>query len=256
MVETQTAIALPTVPHVVPKRVHRLFGMERANGVGPALREKALIRSAALRLQQGVTIPGLRWVDVEVCRHNVVISRQHDGRSSRVEFSGMGVQALEPSELVIEFGTGLGVSIGSVDRGDEHAVDGRLEIAALPIGGVAWQVHASHNRSPSRKNRHAVPAPLAAAYRMIARLPDCLRRKLGVRGFELLKAHDVGLGFAKPVQQVRQATVDVVDIETGDLHRFRRERSPRLLEKNLLSFSRDLPTSGQPPNLTCSVVTV
>ena len=60
MIETQTAIALPTVPHIVPKRVHRLFGMERANGVGPALREKALIRSAALRLQQGVTIPGLR----------------------------------------------------------------------------------------------------------------------------------------------------------------------------------------------------
>jgi hypothetical protein len=125
----------------------------------------------------------------------------------------MGVQALEPSELVIEFGTGLGVSIGSIDRDDEHAVDGCLEIAALPIGGVARQVHASHNRNPSRKNRHAVPAPLAAPYRMIARLPDCLRRKLGVRGFELLKANDVGLSFAKPVQQVCQATVDVVDIE-------------------------------------------
>src|SRR3984957_7183081 len=166
----------------------------------------------------------------------------------------MGVQALEPSELVIEFGTGLGVSIGSVDRGDEHAVDGRLEIAALPIGGVAWQVHASDNRTPPRKNRHAVPVPLAAAYRMIARLPDCLRWELGVRGFELLKAHDVGLGFAEPVQQVRQATVDVVDIETGDLHRFRRERSP--LGKEPVVFSRDLPTSGQPPNLTCSVATV
>ena len=94
------------------------------------------------------------------------------------------------------------------------------------VGVVAWQVHASHNRSPSRKNRHAVPAPLAAAYRMIARLPNCLRRELGVRGFKLLKTHDVGLGFAKPVQQVRQATVDVVDIEAGDLHQFRRERSP------------------------------
>jgi hypothetical protein len=49
---------------------------------------------------------------------------------------------------------------------------------------------------------------------MITRLPERLRRELGVRGFELLKAHDVGLGFAKPVQQVRQATVDVVDVET------------------------------------------
>jgi hypothetical protein len=137
----------------------------------------------------------------------------------------VGVQALQPGELVIEFRAGLGVSIGSVDRCDEQAVDGRLEIAALPIGGITWQVHASHNRSPSRENRYAVPTPLAAAYRMIARLPDCLRWELGVRGFDFLKAHDVGLSFAKPVEQVRQATVDVVDIETGDLHRFRRGRS-------------------------------
>ena len=150
VIETQTAIALPTIPHVIPKCVHRFFGMERANGVGPTLREKALIRCAALWLQQGVAIPRLRRIDVEVCGHHVVISRQHDGRSSRVKFSRVGVQALQPRELVIEFGTGLGVSVGSVDRGDEHAVDGRLEIAALTIGGVAWQVHAGHNRRPSR----------------------------------------------------------------------------------------------------------
>src|SRR6202042_3107643 len=84
---------------------------------------------------------------------------------------------------------------------------------------------ASHNRRPSREDRHAVPAPLAAAYRMIARLPDCLRRKLGVRGFVLLKADDVGLGFAEPVQQVRQGTIDVVDIEAGDLHRLRQRNT-------------------------------
>jgi hypothetical protein len=56
---------------------------------------------------------------------------------------------------------------------------------------------------------------------VITCLPDCLRGELGVRGFEFLKAHDVGLGFAKPVQKVAQATVDVVDIEAGDLHRDR-----------------------------------
>jgi hypothetical protein len=58
-------------------------------------------------------IPGLRWVDVEICRHNVVISRQHDGRSRLVQFTRVGVQALEPGELVIEFGTGLGFPLGA-----------------------------------------------------------------------------------------------------------------------------------------------
>jgi len=51
VVETQAAIAFPTLPHVIPKRVHRFFGIERANGVGPTLRKKALIRGAALRPQ-------------------------------------------------------------------------------------------------------------------------------------------------------------------------------------------------------------
>jgi hypothetical protein len=44
-----------------------------------------------LRRPRRVTIPGFRRVDVEVCRHDIVISRQHDGRSSRVEFSRVGV---------------------------------------------------------------------------------------------------------------------------------------------------------------------
>jgi hypothetical protein len=92
----------------------------------------------------------------------------------------------------------------------------------------------------------ATPACLAAAHRMITRVPDCLRRKLGVPAFEFLKAYDVGLRFAEPVQQVRQATVDVVDIETSDLHQFRRERSPRLLEKNLLFSVETCPPQGSP----------
>ena len=92
VVNAETPAAFPALPHVIPERVHRFFGMERADGVGPALREKAQIRGAALGLQQGVTIPGLRRVDVEVCRHNVVIASQRDGRAGRVKFSRMGGQ--------------------------------------------------------------------------------------------------------------------------------------------------------------------
>jgi hypothetical protein len=38
VIEAQPAVAFPSVPHVIPKRVHRRFRMQRANGVGPALR--------------------------------------------------------------------------------------------------------------------------------------------------------------------------------------------------------------------------
>jgi hypothetical protein len=75
----------------------------------------------------------------------------------------------------------------------------------LTVGGVARQVHAGHHRRPPREDRHAVPALLAAPNRVITGLPDCVRRKLGAWGFKFLKAHDVGLDFAKPVQKVRQS---------------------------------------------------
>jgi hypothetical protein len=48
---------------------------------------------------------------------------------------------------------------------------------------------------------------------VITRLPDCVRRELGVSSFEFLKAHDVGLGFSKSAEQVRQAAINVVDVK-------------------------------------------
>ena len=101
----------------------------------------------------------------------------------------------------------MGVSVRSVDGGDQHAVNGRLKIAALPVGVVAWQVRAGHDWRPSREDRYPVPAFLAAPYCAITGLPDYVCRELGVCGFEFLKTHDVGLGFAKPMEQVRKATV-------------------------------------------------
>jgi hypothetical protein len=71
---------------------------------------------------------------------------------------------------------------------------------------------------------------------MIAGLPDYLRWELGVWGFEFLKTHDVGFGLSKPMERVSQATVDVVDVETSDLHRFGQRRSVRIdLERRTLT---------------------
>ena len=114
----------------------------------------------------------------------------------------MGDQAVQPGKLVVEFGSGLRVSVWSIDRGDKHAIDGRLEVPGLPVGGAAWQLRAGQYRRPPREDRHAVPAPLAAEYHVIARLPDCFRRELGVRSLQFLKADSVGFRFAKPVKQV------------------------------------------------------
>jgi hypothetical protein len=54
---------------------------------------------------------------------------------------------------------------------------------------------------------------------VISRLPDCPRWKLSVRRLQFLKTDDVGFGFAEPVKQVREAAMDIVNVEAGYLHR-------------------------------------
>jgi hypothetical protein len=57
MVESQTRIACPPIPHVVPERVHALLAMQVTDRIGPALLHKARIGGATLGLHQSVVIP-------------------------------------------------------------------------------------------------------------------------------------------------------------------------------------------------------
>jgi hypothetical protein len=86
----------------------------------------------------------------------------------------------------------------------------------LLIGVVAWQLQAGQYGRPTREDRYAIPAFLATPYCMIPRLPDRFRRKVDIRRLEFLKANNVAFCSAKPVKEVRQTAIDVVDIEAGE----------------------------------------
>ena len=57
VIEAQPLIAWPTMPHVVPKRVHGIARMQGANCVGPTLIENLLKRRTALRLHESIIVP-------------------------------------------------------------------------------------------------------------------------------------------------------------------------------------------------------
>ena len=131
----------------------------------------------------------------------------------------MACEALEPCELVVEFGPRLRIAVRCVERSDQHAVDGCLDVAALRIVGIARQVGAGDDRRRSaREDCDAVPALLAAPDRLVAGLAQRIGREFRVRGFQLLQADDVGFCPAQPFDQVRQAAPDIVDVEARDLH--------------------------------------
>src|SRR5262249_8151693 len=126
---------------------------------------------------------------------------------------------LHPSKLVREFGAGLWVAVRGIERRDQHPVHRRLDIAALRVDRFARQLRARDNRlAIAGEDSDAIPRLLAAPGRAIARFPERGLRKLRIRSLELLKRDGVGLSGAQPVEQVDEALVDIVDVESSDFH--------------------------------------
>ena len=140
MVDTKAGIAFPAVSLVIPERVHRRIGMHRADRIDPALIEKAPKQRPRLRLHQRVLGVGLGRIDVGVGRHDVEIPGEHDRRIEGVKLGRVRQKPFHPGELVFEFRPRLRVAVRRIERRDEHAVDGCLDVAALRIVGIAGQL--------------------------------------------------------------------------------------------------------------------
>ena len=126
----------------------------------------------------------------------------------------------EPVELVVEFRPGLRVAVRQIEAGDDDAVDGGLDIARLEsrrdrraarCGSAPDRPCAPGSRRRSRSSARATPrrsrpsrSPRSGNSASVA--------------FSSCSPTTSGLGRAQPAQQVRQAAVDIVDVEGRDLH--------------------------------------
>ena len=219
VIEAQSGIALPAVTHVVPERIDALAGMQRAQGVGPALLDQARILGAALRLHQRVVIPRFGRINVDFGPGDIVVAGETHRRFRAQQRTRMGLQALEPRELVVEFRAWLRIAVRQIDAGNDDAVHRGFDVARFRIGLVAGQRGSGHDRlRAARKDCDAVPGLLAAPHRAIARACDRAFGKLRVGGFQFLQTDNVRPRGLEPLQQVRQPAVDVVDVEGRDLH--------------------------------------
>jgi hypothetical protein len=105
--------------------------MKRSQGVGPALRDQAALGLADLRPAERVIEPALRLVHVEVGRHDVIVTGQHDRRARGKELGGVGAQPLELAQLVIEFWAGRGIVVRQIEASNHHAVYSPFKVATL-----------------------------------------------------------------------------------------------------------------------------
>ena len=89
MIETKSRVARPAIPQIVPESVHRLVGMERADGIDPALIEQSAEQSTRLWLHQRVLRVRLAGVDVALGRHDIEIAGEHNGNVLGIELRSM-----------------------------------------------------------------------------------------------------------------------------------------------------------------------
>ena len=136
-----------------------------------------------------------------------------------MNFAACSLSLREPVELVVEFRSRLRIAVRQIDAGDDDAVDGGFDIARFVVVGIAGQGGADQHRlGLARQDGDAVPGFLAAPHRAVAGLADRIDRKVGVGGFQFLQRDGIGFCRTQPAQQVRQAAIDVVDVEGGDFH--------------------------------------
>ena len=158
VIDPKPGIAGPAIALIVPESVYRRLGMQAPDRVDPALIEQASKEGAAFRLEKRVLVIGLGRINIAIGRHHVVVTGKDHREVGAIEFRGMRRQTLHPGELVVEFWAGLRVPVGPIQRGYEHAVHRRLDIATLRVGGITGQFGACYNRfAIASQNGHAIP---------------------------------------------------------------------------------------------------
>ena len=220
MVNAQTRVASVRVPKVIPEGVDALVRMQAAQGVGPALGKKAAERVAHLGPKQRVVQPAFWLVDVKLGRHDVKISSEYDRSPGRYKLAGVVDQALEPTQLIIELGTGGRISIRKIQTADPEVVGGGFDVTALEVVWLTWQTSPSFNRiDAAGQDGDSVPALLPMPNRVVACFSDRPIGEFLPWRLQLLKTNHIGRRLLKATEEDRQPPVDAVHVVGRDPHR-------------------------------------
>jgi hypothetical protein len=93
MVKSQPGVPRVAVSHIMPERIDPLVGMPFAECVGPSLLDEARVRRTTHRLDQSIVIPRGGWIDIDICRGDIVIASQHDRNIFAQRACGRGRRA-------------------------------------------------------------------------------------------------------------------------------------------------------------------
>lgn len=77
VIDAQTGVTTECVPEIVPERIGPLIRMQRPQGVRPSLGYEIAVGFPHLGSKKGVIDPAFGLIDVQLCRHDIVIAGQN-----------------------------------------------------------------------------------------------------------------------------------------------------------------------------------
>src|ERR1700719_4587630 len=98
-----------------------------------------MVGRSCLRPEQCIVYPTFGFVHVHICGYHVVITGEDDRGISTHELGGTDRQTLEPSQLVVELGSGRGIAVGKIKTSDHESPKARFNVAAVEVIRVAGQ---------------------------------------------------------------------------------------------------------------------
>jgi hypothetical protein len=149
MIEAKARIPGSSLALVVPERVNRVLGMHGPDCVDPSLVEQALESCPRRQLKESVSAPRAGIVDIGVSRHDIEITYQGDRHLGGEQIRGVNDQALEPRQFIGEFWPGSRIAIWQIQAPDQHALDRRLNVSCLTVGGITRQGRPGQHGSAS-----------------------------------------------------------------------------------------------------------
>ena len=109
----------------------RSSGWSVTDRVGPALRNELAIFLARFRSEQRILHPTFGLVDIHVGRNDVEVAHQQRRHAAIEQVPRMGIQRVEPVQLIVELRPRLRIAVGRVHVADQDPADRRLDVSAL-----------------------------------------------------------------------------------------------------------------------------
>src|SRR5690606_26780465 len=194
-------------------------------------------------------VPDLRVVHVAGIGGDVEVAQHHHFREA-LQFGGEPVvHRVQPAQLVGELLTAHRLPIHHVEVDDADPVD-RGGDHPLLVVLEAGDAHLYVQRGQPAEDRNPVVGLLATEHAAVSGGGEFGVGKAVVRQLGFLQPDHVGAGGFKPLQQVRQADVEGVDVPAGDFHGRQSSPPPQSSEAGSLLSSRSSSCSRVPWSLT------